>query len=94
MMSQPGGRSVGPVGQNAEHFRVQTLLAHLWNRIFERASGQLVAEAERAILAANHSDAQATLDTRLLEAAGSFQQPAFRSAGDNTHQLRDFARAG
>ncbi|HEY0766642.1 MAG TPA: hypothetical protein VGD47_01680, partial [Steroidobacteraceae bacterium] len=81
VMCKARGRDTGPVRQNREHSRVQTLLARLRKRIFERPPGKLVPEGESAVLVAYHADAQATFDARFIRPGGWLQQPGFSLSG-------------
>ena len=81
----------GLVCENREHLGVQTLLLCLRQRIFQRAPGEIVTERQRARLVAHHADAQAALDARFVVHARLLEQPRFRFAGDDAHQLGDRA---
>jgi hypothetical protein len=72
---------IGSCCQDRQHSRVQSLSARLGQRILERAPGQLVPEGQRTLLVSNHSDAQATVDSRLVETRSLFQQPRLRLSG-------------
>ena len=71
---------------------MQTSPARLRQGILERAAGKLVPEGQRTLLVSNHSDAQATVDSRLVELTGLLQQPQLRLSGDHADEFRDFAR--
>ena len=92
-MREPRRRDARPRSEDCQHAGVQALLLCLRKRIFQSTPREVVTECERARVVAHHADAQATLDAGFVVHARLFEQPRFRLAGNDAHELRDRARA-